>query len=99
MWPAARRSAASTLLATPSQPTGPVYAVAFSHDGRLALSGNDDRTMRLWEVDSSRERKRFHGYNREINCVAFAPDGWRALSGGYCYSVGRSLPPNLRLWD
>jgi WD40 repeat protein len=85
-----------------SQPTGPVLAVAFSPDGRLALTGNDDRTLRLWEVETGRERTRFHGYNREVLCVAFSPDGRRALSGGYCYTRGRSLkslPPNLRLWD
>jgi WD40 repeat protein len=84
-----------------AQPTGEVYAVAFSAEGRLALSGNADRTLRVWEVDSGRELVRFHGYNREIISVAFSPDGRFALSGGYCYrnrGVG-PLPPNLRLWD
>lgn len=32
-----------------------VFSVAFSSDGRLALSGSDDGTARLWKVADSRE--------------------------------------------
>ena len=31
---------------------GPVYAVAFSPDGKTALTGSDDKTARLWNLPS-----------------------------------------------
>ncbi len=65
-----------------------VVAVAFSPDGKLALSGSNDKTMRLWDVQSGRELRNFMGHG-PVYCVAFSPNGRFALSGSYA----------LRLWD
>jgi WD40 repeat protein len=74
--------------------TGGVWAVAFSPDGRHALSGgggvyrgNDwvwdaDPTMRLWDLQTGREVRRFEGHTGQVLGVAFASDGRHAVSGG-----------------
>src|SRR4051794_30095778 len=64
--------------------TGPVRRVAFSADGRRALSGSGfpggDQTMRLWDVHTGKELRRFLGHTSLVVGVAFTPDGKRALS-------------------
>jgi WD40 repeat protein len=66
---------------------GGVISVAYSSDGRLALSGGGDGTMRLWEVDTGKELHRFERHTGPVFSVAFSPDGQWALSG----SVGGLL--------
>jgi hypothetical protein len=62
---------------------GSVYGVAFSPDGRQALSGgSSDGMMILWDVTTGRELRRFQGLRANIRVVAFAPDGRKALSTG-----------------
>ena len=68
-----------------------VRAVAFSPDGRLALSGSDDDKLKLWEVASGREIGTFFGHDLPVRSVAFSPDGTLALSG--------SDDETLKLWD
>jgi tRNA A-37 threonylcarbamoyl transferase component Bud32 len=70
---------------------GPVQAVAFAPDGRLALSGSADATVRLWEVASAQEHFCFTGHRGAVNCVAFSTDGYFALSGG--------ADGTVRLWN
>ena len=68
-----------------------VNSVAFSPDGRFALSGSRDDTLRLWDVKTGHELRSFKGHSRYVNSVAFSPDGRFALSG--------SDDHTLRLWD
>ncbi len=71
--------------------TEAVSSVAFSHDGRQALSGSGDKTLKLWEIASGRLVRTFEGHINTVKCVAFSPDGRLALSGSY-YNT-------LKLWE
>ena len=68
-----------------------ITSVAFSPDGRYALSGSWDNTLKLWEVSTGREVRSFSGHSSWVNSVAFSPDGRYALSG--------SGDMTLKLWE
>jgi WD40 repeat protein len=68
------------------------WGVAFSPDGRHALSGAGDGTVRLWEVTTGREVRRFSGHNGPVEDAAFSPDGRQALT---CSQQDNTA----RLWD
>ncbi len=68
-----------------------VSSVAFSPDGRYALSGSRDKTLKLWAVDSGVEIRTFTGHSSGVLSVAFSPDGNYALSG--------SWDGTLKLWE
>ena len=68
-----------------------VRSVAFSPDGRWALSGSADETLRLWELSKGRCVRTFKDHTDSINSVAFAPDSRWALSG--------SRDKTVRLWE
>jgi WD40 repeat protein len=71
--------------------THEVNAVAVLPDGRRALSASNDRTLRLWDVESGATLRIFQGHTHEVNGVAMLADGRRALSA--------SSDNTLRLWD
>ena len=50
--------------------------------GHRAISGGRDRSVRLWDVDTGKELRRFKGVAGPVFCAAFAPDGQTVFSGG-----------------
>jgi WD40 repeat protein len=68
-----------------------VNAVAFSPNGAMALSGSDDRTLKVWDVATGEEFRTFGAHSNAVRSVAFSPDGRTALSG--------SSDKTLKLWD
>jgi WD40 repeat protein len=72
-----------------------VYALAFSPAGDRLVSGGFDGTLRLWDLKTGKELKKFPGITDQVRCADYAPDGKRILSG-HCGPKSEFL---LRLWD
>lgn len=68
-----------------------VISVTFSPDGKTLISGGQGRSIRLWDLDSGKERLRCEGHPGQVWTVAYSPDGKLLASA----SEDRSI----RLWD
>ncbi len=62
--------------------SGPVHSVAVSLGGHLALSGGQDATIRLWDVDTGRQELLISTQAGPVRSVAFSPGGNYFASGG-----------------
>lgn len=68
-----------------------VWAVAFSPDGKRALSASYDRSLRLWDVASGKELMQIVGHDGPVLGVAFLKDGSGCVS---CSADG-----TVRVWN
>jgi WD40 repeat protein len=55
--------------------------VALSADGGIAVSGSDDRTVRVWDLSSGQCRATLQGHTDWVISVALSADGGTAVSG------------------
>jgi len=79
------------LLTTLEGHTEWVTAVALTVDGRRAVSGSYDYTLRVWDLERGRCLDTLEGHGSVVESVVITPDGRKAVSGSWDETV--------RVWD
>ena len=70
---------------------GYVQSLAVSPDGKFAVTGGLDHTIRCWEIPTGREVARWEAHDSAVTALAFSPDGATLVSG--------SKQGALKLWN
>jgi CubicO group peptidase (beta-lactamase class C family) len=77
--------------------------VAATPDGKTAVSGGNDGTIRVWDVSSGRQLRLLGPPGEAVRAVAVSPDGHQVLSAGGGRVVDDQWQDGtdftLRLWD
>src|SRR5439155_21600218 len=70
---------------------GLTKAVAFSPDGKMLVSGEQDKSIRFWDLARGEEVKKLEGHTDWVLSLSFSRDGKLLASAG--------LEDVLRVWD
>ena len=57
-----------------------VNAVAVTADGKRAVSASEDKTLKVWDLETGRVLHTIEGHSTGVSCVAVTADGKRAVS-------------------
>jgi len=69
-----------------------VHSVSVSPDGTFIVSSSSDRSIRIWDIQTGKERlPPLHGHTGRVYSVTISPDGRLVASG--------SEDKSVRLWD
>ncbi|HEV3262748.1 MAG TPA: sigma-70 family RNA polymerase sigma factor [Gemmataceae bacterium] len=76
------------------------HVVTFSPDGKaLATVWPYNKTIRLWDVATGRQRFKLETDGLEIESAAFLPDGKTLLAAHFRNVKDQPYQPSLHLWD
>jgi WD40 repeat protein len=84
--------------------TAIIRGLAFTPDGKPIVSGSEDQTIRVWDIDSRKTVRFIRGDTGPGNwatvyTLALSPDGrWLAV-GGYFDEFSKSIGGAVRLYD
>ena len=73
--------------------TGIVTTIAFSPDDSMLVSGSEDETIHLWDVETGENIRTFIGHTDIVTSITFSPDG-RTIA-----SASGSKDETIHLWD
>lgn len=69
----------------------PIQDLALSTNGKYAITGSWDSTMRLWDLEAGSSLRTFKGHTSDVNSVALSPDNRQIVSG--------SRDKTIKLWN
>jgi WD40 repeat protein/serine/threonine protein kinase len=70
---------------------GPIYALAFSPDGRRLATGSMDQTIKIWDAATGEAALTLRDHGGGVMSVVFSPNGHRLVSTG--------MDQRVRVWD
>src|SRR4028118_1212131 len=79
------------LLRTLNGHSSSVNAVAVTADGKRAISGSYDKTLKVWDLTTGKEQFTLNSHTSSVYAVAVTADGKRAISG--------SDGTTVKVWD
>lgn len=92
--------------------TGKIRCVAIMPDGQRAVSGSDDRTVRVWDLMVGQCLTTLKGHTGSVYGLAATADGQRAVSGsadqtvrvwdlvaGQCLALSKAIPTLCGVWQ
>jgi WD40 repeat protein len=82
---------ATPLLRTLQGHEDTVGGVALTPDGRRAVSASNDKTLRVWDLETGKTLRTLKGHKDQVKGVAVIGDGLRAISA--------SIDKTLIVWD
>ena len=66
-----------------------VLTLAFAFDSQLLASGSDDKTIKLWNLATRKERATLRGHEKGVTSLAFSADGKTLASAGIDRMISR----------
>ena len=63
--------------------TDSVDIVAITQDGKYLISGSDDNTIKVWNLDEQKEDFTLKGNTSAVKTLAISQDGNYLVSGSY----------------
>src|SRR5581483_10341536 len=67
------------------------YCVRFSPDGKAVLSCGGDRTARVWDAATGKEKIALQGHSKAVEYAVFSPDGATVATASWDHTI--------KLWD
>lgn len=106
LWDRATGAMIRTFGETSASTSSWINDLAFTPNGRFAVSAGGDNILRLWDLDQGKEVRAFEGHRGFIRSIAVSRDGKRLLSGSndgttrlWDIATGREMAQFVSFWD